>query len=94
MEYRERVAMALRAVRDYLGMTQGELGEMAGVSGATISRYEAGAVDKPAAEQLVQIAHALGVPVALLVDPPTSADEVKEAFALHRAQQRAARGPA
>jgi transcriptional regulator with XRE-family HTH domain len=91
-EYHHRVGVALRAVRDYLGWTQTQLAEAGATSGATISRYETGRAVEVQATILVRIAEQLDIPEALLLTPPATADEVKEALALHRAARRAARG--
>jgi transcriptional regulator with XRE-family HTH domain len=87
-EYHHRVGV----VRDYLGWTQTQLAEAGATSGATISRYETGRAVEVQATILVRIAEQLDIPEALLLTPPATADEVKEALALHRAARRAARG--
>lgn len=47
----ERLAQARRilSVREWRDVTQGEVGELVGKSGATISRYEAGLMEVPKA---------------------------------------------
>jgi DNA-binding XRE family transcriptional regulator len=92
-EYHRRVAGALKAVRDYLVLTQVELAEAGETSSATISRYETERASEVQATILVRIEENLDLPPRLLVNPPATADEVKEALAKHRASRRAERRP-
>ena len=91
--YHHRVAVALKAVRDYLDLTQLQLAEAGETSSATISRYENEHSPEIQATILVRIAEELDIPRGLLLNPPETADEVKEALALYRAAQRAERRP-
>lgn len=52
----------LRLARELLGLTQGELGDLAGLSAATVSQLEGGKT-RPTAPSLVAIAGATGHPV-------------------------------
>lgn len=54
-------AARIRAVRNYKGMTQGELADRLGISLATMKRYESG--ERPiSTEELLAIAEAVSIP--------------------------------
>jgi transcriptional regulator with XRE-family HTH domain len=82
-----RIGHAIEAVRDYMGWTQPELATRAHTSVSTISRYENGASDK--ALTMLEIAHALEVPLEWLLDPPGDRQQLFEDVAHFRAQRRA-----
>lgn len=92
-EYHRRVSVALRAVRDYLHITQEQLAEAGETSSATISRYENAKAVEVQGTILVRIAENLDLPSAALTNPPETRDEVIEAFVVYRATQRAERRP-
>jgi transcriptional regulator with XRE-family HTH domain len=92
-EYHRRVAIALRAVRDYLHLTQEQLGEAGDTSGATISRYENAKAAEVQGTILVRIAETLDLPSGVLTNPPATRDEVIEAIVVYRAGRRAERRP-
>lgn len=62
MEFGER----LRLLREERGMTLRQLAEAAGVSEATIQRYECGVIKNPPRERISAMADALGVQAAAL----------------------------
>jgi transcriptional regulator with XRE-family HTH domain len=92
-EYHRRVSVALRAVRDYLHLTQEQLAEAGETSGATISRYENRKAVEVQGTILVRIAENLDLPRSVLTDPPATREEVIEAAVVYRAAQRAERRP-
>lgn len=61
------VAGRIRAIRKQLNMTQGELGEQAGLSLATIGKIERGEIS-PTIAALQKIAVCLRAPLAALID--------------------------
>lgn len=60
-----------------LGLEQDEVAAESGLSRPYISRLERGIVPSPKLQDLAQVARALDLPLSLLVDPPTTAREVK-----------------
>ena len=62
------IAERLRMARLAAGQSQDELGRAVGVSKMAISKYETGSV-VPGSARLVDLAEALGAPVAWLLDP-------------------------
>ncbi|MGE5546436.1 MAG: helix-turn-helix domain-containing protein [Solirubrobacterales bacterium] len=73
------IASRLRSLRDEKGLTQAQLGEIAGLSGPMISHIER-CQHWPSLPQLATIADALGVPVAYFL---TSPDEGNRARIVH-----------
>lgn len=66
----------LREWRDFRGLTQEVLAELAGTTHATVSRIESGKI-KPSMRMLNQLASALGTEVALLLlRPPREGDAI------------------
>ena len=73
MDYNEeteanRVGARIRTIRKAMGLSQGELGSMVGLTADRIQKYENGA-RKPKSDMLKKIAGALGVETLALVDP-------------------------
>ncbi len=64
----DRVGHRIREIREAQGMTQAELGELVGLNGDRVQKYENG-VRKPKAELLKRFASALGVSTLALTDP-------------------------
>ncbi|KAA8880656.1 cupin domain-containing protein [Nocardia colli] len=65
----------VRVLRKERGLTTERLAELAGVSAGLISQLERG-IGNPAFTTLVQLAHALQLPVGLLISPFESKDVV------------------
>jgi transcriptional regulator with XRE-family HTH domain len=61
------LARLVRANRERLRLTQGELAEQVGVSRSAISELEAGRIEQPRAAVFARLAKALGVPAAALL---------------------------
>jgi transcriptional regulator with XRE-family HTH domain len=57
----------VRANRERLRLTQGELAEKVGVSRSAISELEAGRIEQPRAAVFARLAKALGLPAAALL---------------------------
>ena len=57
----------VRANRERLRLTQGELAEQVGVSRSAISELEAGRIEQPRAAVFARLGRALGVPAAALL---------------------------
>jgi transcriptional regulator with XRE-family HTH domain len=66
MDPRERFAKNLRAARKKRGLTQMELGNLAGIYANEVSRLET-ADREPRLSTVVKLAHALKMPVAELL---------------------------
>ena len=64
----DRVGHRIKEIREAQGMTQAELGELVGLNGDRVQKYENG-VRKPKAELLKRFAGALGVSTLALTDP-------------------------
>ena len=64
----------LKAVRKAKGLSQAKLGELSGVAGPTIARYESNQIE-PSAEVLMRIAQALNVSMSSLMDTDLSVEE-------------------
>lgn len=77
----ERVGIRIREIRKSRGLTQAELGELIGLEGNRIQKYENG-VRKPKTELLKQIATALGVSVMALTDPVIDDHDINVMYAL------------
>ena len=78
MDYNEeteavRVGARIRTIRKAKGLSQGELGNMVGLTADRIQKYENGA-RKPKADMLKKIAGALGVETLALADPVVTND--------------------
>lgn len=71
----ERIGAALRDARLKVGLTQGEVGEQAGVSRQLVSRIEQGCNGEISA--YLAVADALGVNVALVQEAQTDSAHVK-----------------
>jgi transcriptional regulator with XRE-family HTH domain len=71
-EYRRRIGRRLSAQRHYLGLSQDEAASRAGVTRNQVSALER-AVQTPDAWRLSQIAQALGVTLAWLLEDAESA---------------------
>lgn len=63
---RQEIGAALRRAREQAGLTQIQLGELAGMDHKTVHRIEYGTSD-PRLTMLLRLAAALGVPLAELV---------------------------
>ncbi len=63
----ETLAQRLRRLREREGLSQGALSRRSGVSGATISRIEAGTVTNPLSENLGELARALHISPSYLL---------------------------
>ncbi len=61
------LARLVRANRERLRLTQGELAERVGVSRSAISELEAGRIEQPRAAVFARLGKALGVPAAALL---------------------------
>ncbi len=61
------LARLVRANRERLRLTQGELAEQVGVSRSAISELEAGRIKQPRAAVFARLGKALGVPAAALL---------------------------
>ena len=64
----DRVGRRIREIRESQNITQAELGEMVGLNGDRVQKYENG-VRKPKADLLKKFANALGVSTLALTDP-------------------------
>lgn len=71
------VGERIREARYNAGLTQEKLGNLAGIAGPTIRRYELGLLN-PKFETLEKIAHALEVPVWKLLDTEIPGYEVHD----------------
>jgi len=69
----ETLGQRIKKARKAAGLTQEQLGAIAGVSGVAIMRYEKGQRE-PSGQPLLRIAQALGVDVYSLVDFDTASD--------------------
>lgn len=67
----KRIGHRIRTIRKAKGLSQGELGQMVGLSADRIQKYENGA-RKPKSELLKKLARALGVNSLALADPTTA----------------------
>ena len=67
----EHIAERLAEVRRARGLSQSDLGELLGVTGAWVQSREAGR-KAPTTTDLERIAAALNVPTLTLTDPPLS----------------------
>ncbi|MEM9192475.1 MAG: helix-turn-helix transcriptional regulator [Myxococcota bacterium] len=72
MSTQEVIAANLRILRDLRGMSQLDLAERVGVSRRTVARLEAGDIADPGVQQIQNLAEALGVTVALLIEQKLS----------------------
>jgi transcriptional regulator with XRE-family HTH domain len=61
------LARLVRANRERLHLTQGELAEQVGVSRSAISELEAGRIEQPRAAVFARLGKALGLPAAALL---------------------------
>jgi transcriptional regulator with XRE-family HTH domain len=61
------LARLVRANRERLHLTQGELAEQVGVSRSAISELEAGRIEQPRAAVFARLGKALGIPAAALL---------------------------
>lgn len=66
---REHIAQSLKREREAVGVSVSELARRAGVSKATVSQLEAGAIN-PTVETLWALGTALGIPFSTLVADP------------------------
>lgn len=74
----EPLAVRIRRLRIASGLTQGQLGELIGISPAAVGRWEAGEF-LPKGRYVVKLAGALGIDVsALLGETPTNIDDLAE----------------
>jgi transcriptional regulator with XRE-family HTH domain len=64
---RSTIGSRMREARIARGLSQEDLGRVAGVSGFTISKYERGVLKSPLADTLERVALALGVEPAWLL---------------------------
>ena len=58
----------LRSLREAKGLTQGELGDRAGLHRVYVTKLETGAETNPTLDTLKSLAQALGVPVTRLLE--------------------------
>lgn len=89
--YARRIGAALETARMWRQLSQEQLASAAGISVSTVSRYENGET-RAFGDTMVALAHALDVPLALLLEPPER-DELLLAIAAHDGLRRAAREP-
>ena len=82
--YGERIKEARKAKH----MTQEELGELIGVTGVTIMRYEKGQRE-PRMDQLQKIGDVLGINWTYLVGSSIGGDTPEESAAIHKEEQTA-----
>jgi transcriptional regulator with XRE-family HTH domain len=61
------LARLVRANRERLHLTQGELAEQVGVSRSAISELEAGRIEQPRAAVFARLGKVLGIPAAVLL---------------------------
>lgn len=61
------VGEKIRSFRELRGLTQEQLGELSGINGGTIRKYELG-IRNPKQEQLIKIANGLGIGVSVFYD--------------------------
>lgn len=80
--YGERIREARKAKH----MTQEELGELIGVTGVTIMRYEKGQRE-PRMDQLQKIGDVLGISWTYLVGSSVGGDTLEESAAIHKEAQ-------
>lgn len=74
----EPLALRIKRLRTASGLTQGQLGELIGISGAAVGRWETGEF-LPKGRYVATLARALGIDVAaLLGETPTSIDDLAE----------------
>lgn len=74
----EPLAVRIKRLRIASDLTQGQLGELIGISGTAVGRWEAGEF-LPKGRYLAKLARALGIDVAaLLGETPTSIDDLAE----------------
>lgn len=74
----EPLAVRIKRLRLAHGLTQGQLGELIGISPAAVGRWEAGEF-LPKGRYVVKLAAALGIDVAaLLGETPKSIDDLAE----------------
>lgn len=72
----EPLAVRIRRLRVASGLTQGQLGELIGITQAAVGRWEAGEF-LPKGRYVVKLAGALGINVsALLGETPTSIEDL------------------
>src|SRR6516225_6539989 len=71
----EVIAASLRRERARAGLSLTEVARRAGVAKSTLSQLESG-TGNPSLETLWALAHALGVPLSRLVDPPRTSIQV------------------
>jgi transcriptional regulator with XRE-family HTH domain len=81
----ESLAVRIKRLRMASGLTQGQLGELIGISPAAVGRWEAGEF-LPKGRYVVKLAGALGIDVAaLLGETPTNIDDLVEEVQLFAA---------
>lgn len=81
-----RIALAVRAIREERGLSQAELGELAGTTQSAISRLEDPDSGKPSVTTLLKVAAALDVPLSVTF--PDWEDWFREGLRLRRADLR------
>lgn len=62
-----KIGEKIRSFRELRGITQDQLGQLSGINGATIRKYELG-IRNPKQEQLIKIANGLGIGVSVFYD--------------------------
>ena len=65
--------------RKEIGLTQEELGNILGISGKAVSKWERG-LSKPCDEHLTQLVNLLGLPVESPISPNVKTSKQKSAF--------------
>jgi transcriptional regulator with XRE-family HTH domain len=81
----ESLAVRIKRLRIANGFTQGQLGELIGISSTAVGKWELG-VYLPKGRYVAKLAGALGIDVAeLLGDTPMSIDELAEEVQLLKA---------
>lgn len=85
-----RIGHAIDVIRWMRQMEGKELAAKAGVSEASISRWQSGRVEMKLAH-VGPVADALDVPVSLLLDPPSDDDDLRTAVVAYDRARRAAR---
>jgi transcriptional regulator with XRE-family HTH domain len=74
----EPLAVRIKRLRTASGLTQGQLGELIGISGAAVGKWEVGEF-LPKGRYVAKLAGALGIDVAaLLGETPTNMDDLAE----------------
>lgn len=85
------VGNQIRLLREERSWTQRQLAARIGVSASLLGKYESG-VTEPPLRTLLRIAHALDVPIGLIVDTSHGVEPTRDAAILSRIRQIASLG--